>query len=60
MGRVGGGIALASAQKVMWRRTMGLHTHPTVVIPANHEVWQFAMVWARHLAIRHIATAVGN
>lgn len=39
---------------------MGLHTHPTVVIPANHEVWQIAMVWARHLAIRHIATAVSN
>ena len=60
MGRVGEGIALASAQKVMWRRTMGLHTHPTVVIPANYEVRQIAMVWARHLVIRHIAAAVGN
>lgn len=39
---------------------MGLHTHPTVVIAANHEVWQIAMVWARHLVIRHIAAAIGN
>lgn len=39
---------------------MRLLTYPKVVIPANHEVWQIAMVRTCGLAIRDIAAAVGN
>jgi len=39
---------------------MGLYAHPTIIIPANYEVRQIAMVGARRLADRNIAAAVGN
>lgn len=39
---------------------MCLLTHPKVVIPMDHEIWQIAVVRARRLAIRHIAAAVGD
>ena len=39
---------------------MGLNAHPTIIIPANYEVRQIAMVGARRLADRNIAAAVGN
>ena len=39
---------------------MGLNAHPTIIIPANYEVRQIAMVGARRLADRNIAAAVGS